>query len=70
MKDASPGLRKSTIALIVICLPLLAINILGAPYYTASLEVRARHPWRAWLQPSGYIGQSAGIAAFVIFVFL
>ncbi len=70
MKDASSGMRKSTIALIVICLPLLVINILGAPYYTASLEVRARHPWRAWLQPSGYIGQSAGIAAFLIFVFL
>ncbi len=70
MKDASSGLRKSTIALIVICLPLLAINIVGAPFYTAPLEVRARHPWRAWLQPSGYIGQSAGIAAFVIFVFL
>ena len=63
-------MRRSTVALIAICLPLLAINILGAPYYMASLEVRARHPWRAWLQPSGYIGQSAGIAAFVIFVFL
>jgi hypothetical protein len=63
-------MRRSTIVLIVMCLPLLAINILGAPYYTASLAVRARHPWREWLQPSGYVGQSAGIAAFVIFVFL
>ena len=63
-------MRRSTIVLIVICLPLLAINIMGAPFYSASLAVRARHPWRQWLQPSGYIGQSAGIAAFAIFVFL
>lgn len=56
--------------LAVLCVPLIAINIAGAPFYTASLAVRARHPWRAWLQPSGYIGQSAGIAAFLIFVFL
>lgn len=51
-------------------MPLVAINVLGAPYYTASLAVRARHPWNAWLRPSGYVGQSAGIAAFVIFLFL
>ena len=70
MSKPSSGMRRSTIVLIVICLPLVAINIIGAPFYTASLAVRARHPWRAWLQPSGYIGQSAGIAAFVIFLFL
>jgi len=70
MKDARTGIRRSTIVLIVLCVPLVAINVLGAPYYTASLAVRARHPWRYWLQPSGYIGQSAGIAAFLIFVFL
>ncbi|MDE3055033.1 MAG: hypothetical protein KGJ70_14175 [Gemmatimonadota bacterium] len=56
--------------LVALCVPLIAINVAGAPFYTASLAVRARHPWRAWLQPSGYIGQSAGIAAFLIFVFL
>ena len=70
MKEASSGIKRSTVVLIVLCLPLLAINVVGAPYYSAPLEVRARHPWRAWLQPSGYIGQSAGIAAFLIFVFL
>ncbi len=63
-------LRTSTIVLIAINVPLVAINLLGLPYYTASLAVRARHPWRDWLQPSGYIGQSAGIAAFLIFAFL
>lgn len=67
---AASGMRRSTIVLFVITVPLLAINVIGAPYYFASLATRARHPWRAWLQPSGYIGQSAGIAAFLIFVFL
>jgi hypothetical protein len=70
MSKVPARVRRSTVVLIAICIPLVAINIIGAPYYTASLAVRARHPWRAWLQPSGYIGQSAGIAAFLIFVFL
>ncbi|MGA9836150.1 MAG: hypothetical protein WBQ26_02405 [Gemmatimonadaceae bacterium] len=70
MKPSKSGLRGSTIVLIVITIPLVVINVIGAPYYTASLAVRVRHPWHAWLSPSGYIGQSAGIAAFVIFLFL
>ena len=69
-KATSSRLRPGTIALIVITIPLIAVNIMGAPYYTASLAVRARHPWHDWLKPSGYIGQSAGILAFVIFLFL
>lgn len=68
--SAGRGLRRSTIVLLVLAVPLVAINILGLPYYTASLAVRARHPWNEWLRPSGYVGQSAGIAAFVIFLFL
>ncbi|MEW5915205.1 MAG: hypothetical protein AB1762_02315 [Gemmatimonadota bacterium] len=47
-----------------------AINILGAPYYAADLATRVRHPWHAWLRPSGYIGQSAGILAVLIFFLL
>lgn len=64
------GLRRTTVVLLVLTVPLVAINVLGLPYYTASLAVRARHPWNEWLRPSGYVGQSAGIAAFVIFLFL
>lgn len=50
--------------------PLVAINLLGLPYYTAPMAVRVRHPWHAWLRPSGTVGLSAGIVAVVIFVFL
>lgn len=49
---------------------LLAINAVGAPYYLASPAEKVRHPWHAWLKPAGYIGQSAGILACLIFVFL
>lgn len=44
-----------------------AVNVLGAPYYVADLATRVRHPWHAWLRPSGYVGQSAGILAVLIF---
>lgn len=50
--------------------PLVAINIWGASYYLATPGERVRHPLHALLRPSGGVGQSAGIAAFVIFVFL
>jgi len=50
--------------------PLVAINAWGASYYLASPGARARHPLHALLRPSGAVGQSAGIAAFAIFVFL
>jgi len=49
---------------------LLAINAIGAGYYASPMAVRVRHPMHEWLRPSGYIGQSAGILAFTIFVFL
>ena len=49
---------------------LLAVNAIGTGYYAASLPVRVRHPLHEWLRPSGFIGQLAGVLAFVIFVFL
>ncbi len=70
VKGQKSGLRRSTIVLIVITVPLVVINIVGAPYYLAPLAVRVRDPRHAWLSPSGYIGQSAGILAFLIFLFL
>lgn len=39
-------------------------------YYAAPMTARVRHASHAWLRPSGYVGQSAGIVAFLIFVFL
>jgi hypothetical protein len=54
----------------LIGLPLAIINIVGLPYYLEPLGQRVRHPWHAWLRPSGYVGQSAGILAFLIFLVL
>jgi hypothetical protein len=49
---------------------LALLNLAGLPYYRLSLGDRARSPWHAWLKPSGIIGQSAGLLALLIFVFL
>ena len=54
----------------VILSTLAAINIAGVPYYRLSLGERARSPLHPWLRPSGVIGQSAGLLALLIFVFL
>ena len=52
-------------------LTLLAlVNVAGAPYYRLSVAERVRSPLHAWLRPSGVVGQSAGILALAIFVFL
>ena len=61
---------RHSFALAILLAPLIVINILGAPYYLAPIEVRVRHPMHQWLRPSGAIGQSAGIAAMAIFIFL
>ncbi|HEX6943665.1 MAG TPA: hypothetical protein VF128_12105 [Gemmatimonadaceae bacterium] len=49
---------------------LLAINVAGTGYYASPMAIRVRHPLHAWLRPSGFVGQSAGIVAFTIFAFL
>jgi hypothetical protein len=49
---------------------LLAISLAGFPYYAAPLAERVRHPLHAWLRPSGYIGQTAGIVALAFFLIL
>lgn len=55
-----------------ICLAvgLVVATVLGSPYYRLALEARVRHPLHPWLRPSGYLGQSLGILALAIFVFL
>lgn len=62
--------RGRPVVLLLITALLVAVSVVGLDYYVASAEVRVRHPWHAWLRPSGYVGQSAGILAFAIFVFL
>lgn len=49
---------------------LVAATVIGLPYYRLALEARVRHPLHPWLRPSGYIGQSLGILALAIFLFL
>ena len=49
---------------------LLVGSFVGRSYYFAPLTERVRHPLHAWLRPSGYVGQSAGIVALAIFIFL
>ncbi len=62
--------RSRDAALTILMLPLIGINVWGATYYFASLGARVRHPLHPLLRPSGGVGQTAGILAFVIFVFL
>jgi hypothetical protein len=49
---------------------LTAANIAGWRYYSLPQGERVRSSLHAWLRPSGYIGQSAGILALAIFLFL
>ncbi len=56
--------------LAVILTVLAVINLYGAKYYTLPAAERVRSPLHAWFRASGYIGQSAGILALLIFIFL
>jgi hypothetical protein len=49
---------------------LAAICFAGAPYYTQPMAARVRSPWHVWLKSSGYLGQSAGLLALALFLFL
>ena len=51
-------------------LVLAGLTVVGAPYYFAPLAERVRSPWHAWLRPSGYVGQAAGILSLLIFLSL
>jgi hypothetical protein len=49
---------------------LTGLTLWGAGYYGAPPVEQVRDPLHPWLRPSGYVGQSAGIAALCIFLFL
>ena len=49
---------------------LTAVCVVGMPYYTLPMAARVRSPLHPWLKPAGYIGQSAGLLAVAIFIFL
>jgi len=63
-------LNGANIATIVLIVALAAANLWGAPYYFASTGERVRDPMHKLLRPSGLVGQSAGIVAFLVFAFL
>ena len=72
VRPAVPALerrpRRLVFKLFVVLLG--AICLVGWPYYTLPMAGRVRSPLHPWLKPSGYIGQSAGLLALVIFIFL
>jgi hypothetical protein len=62
-----PRGRKTLVLFILL---LGAICVVGLPYYTAPVAARVRNPLHPWLKPAGYVGQSAGLLAVAIFIFL
>jgi hypothetical protein len=44
--------------------------VAGLPYYVLSSGGRVRSPLHVWFRPAGYVGQSAGLLAFALFLFL
>jgi hypothetical protein len=51
-------------------LVLLAVNLAGVSYYLMPAEERVRSSLHPWFRPSGWVGQSAGIVALLLFLFL
>lgn len=68
----APGehLRPSRFLLLGFVGVLVAICVVGLPYYTQPVAERVRSPFHEWLKPAGYVGQSAGLLAVAIFIFL
>lgn len=70
---AGPERRRPGQSLLPVFLPvvlLLGATVYWASYYLAVPADRVRNPLHPWLRPSGYLGQSAGILALLIFIFL
>src|ERR1700756_4181406 len=64
----APARRRWLFKLFVLALG--AVCIVGWPYYSLPMAARVRSPLHSWLKSSGYIGQSAGLLALAIFIFL
>jgi hypothetical protein len=70
-KDEPSGKSHVGLGLILGCLgSLIALNLAGLPYFLLSTVERVRSPLHPWFRPSGFIGQTAGIASFALFMFL
>ncbi len=62
--------RRSPWWVAIPILGILAATALWSSYYFATPASRVRSPLHRWLRPSGYLGQTAGILALLIFLFL
>lgn len=62
--------RGGRVLLALLVTALVGICTVGAPYYLRPMAGRVRSPWHLWLKSSGYIGQSAGLLALALFLFL
>src|SRR6185503_20411964 len=69
-QPARPTRSGSRTVLVLLLAFLVAVCVVGAQYYLAPLAERVRNPLHPWLKPSGYIGQSAGLLALALFLFL
>lgn len=69
---AKPASREASVLrpAFVITVVLLVVNVVGASYYLSPIAQRVRHPLHPVFRSSGWVGQSAGILAFLIFIFL
>jgi hypothetical protein len=68
MPVREPGPSRWPLKLFLVALGAICLG--GWPYYASPMAARVRSPLHVWLKPSGYIGQSAGILALAIFIFL
>ena len=62
--------RANHIILAAATVVLVAANVAGANYYRLPMAERVRSPMHVYLRPAGYVGQTAGILAVAIFIFL
>ena len=65
-----PKRSLATTAALVFTVVLVGLNLFGMRYYLLPRAEQVRDPLHLWLRPSGYLGQSAGVVALLIFLFL
>lgn len=69
-KPARPGLNLDRVLLLTLFVVPAAATVLGISYYVSPAAERVRSDLHPWLKPSGLIGQSFGIAALLLFLFM
>ena len=62
--------RPHRLAMLVLGLLVLVPNLIGLPYFLLPFAKRVRHPLHVWFKSSGYVGQAAGIATLLLFLFM